>query len=240
MKSLKNIVFRILGITLVIIGILLIAYPIYTNYVSRRRQEELLSLWEEQEKFIQVSVIETSKEKTEDEKPEKETEEEKPEEETTELEVIELPELGEAFGTIEIPAIDLRGIIYEGTEKPILKNWPGHIVGTAIPGRVGTCAISGHRTTYGAPFNKLDELLTGDEIIIETNYGEFTYILSELKIVEPTDVYILEPTLYTRLILTSCHPKYSAAKRLIAFAYLEGYDPADYETKFLDKYEKLK
>ena len=122
MKSLKNIVFRILGITLVIIGILLIAYPIYTNYVSRRRQEELLSLWEEQEKFIQVSVIETSKEKTEDEKPEKETEEEKPEEETTELEVIELPELGEAFGTIEIPAIDLRGIIYEGTEKPILKN----------------------------------------------------------------------------------------------------------------------
>lgn len=231
MRSLKNIVFRILGIILVIIGILLIAYPIYTNYVSIRRQEELLSSWEEQEKLIQVSVIETPKEGTEEEKPENET---------TELEVIEPPELGDTLGTIEIPAIDLKGIIYEGTEKPILKNGPGHIVGTAIPGRMGTCAISGHRTTYGAPFNKLDELLPGDEIIIETNYGEFTYILSELKIVEPTDVYILEPTLYPSLILTSCHPKYSAAKRLIAFAYLEGYDPADYETKFLDKYEKLK
>jgi len=231
MRSLKNIIFRISAIILVIIGILLIAYPSYANYVSRRRQEELLSSWEEQEKLIQVSVVETPKE---------ETEEEKPEEETTELEVIELPELGEAFGTIEIPAIDLKGIIYEGTEKPILKNGPGHIVGTAIPGRVGTCAISGHRTTYGAPFNKLDELFPGDKIIIETNYGEFTYILSELKIVEPTDVYILESTLYPSLILTSCHPKYSAAQRLIAFAYLEGYDPADYETKFLDKYEKLK
>lgn len=231
MRSLKNIIFRISAIILVIIGILLIAYPTYTNYVSRRRQEELLSSWEEQEKLIQVSVVETPKEETEDEKPE---------EETTELEVIELPELGEAFGTIEIPAIDLKGIIYEGTEKPILKNGPGHIVGTAIPGRVGTCAISGHRTTYGAPFNKLDELFPGDKIIIETNYGEFTYILSELKIVEPTDVYILESTLYPSLILTSCHPKYSAAQRLIAFAYLEGYDPADYETKFLDKYEKLK
>lgn len=231
MKSLKNIIFRISAIILVIIGILLIAYPTYTNYFSRRRQEELLSSWEEQEKLIQVSVIETPKEETEDEKPE---------EETTELEVIEPPELGEAFGTIEIPAIDLKGIIYEGTEKPILKNGPGHIVGTAIPGRVGTCAISGHRTTYGAPFNKLDELFPGDKIIIETNYGEFTYILSELKIVEPTDVYILESTLYPSLILTSCHPKYSAAQRLIAFAYLEGYDPADYETKFLDKYEKLK
>lgn len=231
MRSLKNIIFRISAIILVIIGILLIAYPSYTNYVSRRRQEELLSSWEEQEKLIQVSVVETPKE---------ETEEEKPEEETTELEVIELPELGEAFGTIEIPAIDLKGIIYEGTEKPILKNGPGHIVGTAIPGRVGTCAISGHRTTYGAPFNKLDELFPGDKITIETNHGEFTYILSELKIVEPTDVYILESTLYPSLILTSCHPKYSAAQRLIAFAYLEGYDPADYETKFLDKYEKLK
>jgi len=224
MRSLKNIIFRISAIILVIIGILLIAYPAYTNYVSRRRQEELLSSWEEQEKLIQVSVIETPKE---------ETEEEKPEEETTELEVIELPELGEAFGTIEIPAIDLKGIIYEGTEKPILKNGPGHIVGTAIPGRVGTCVISGHRTTYGAPFNKLDELLSGDEITIETNYGEFTYILSEIKIVEPTDVYILEPTLYPSLILTACHPKYSAAQRLIAFAYLEGYDPNDYETKLL-------
>ncbi|GAH74694.1 unnamed protein product, partial [marine sediment metagenome] len=158
MRSLKNIIFRISAIILVIIGILLIAYPTYTNYVSRRRQEELLSSWEEQEKLIQVSVIETPKE---------ETEEEKPEEETTELEVIELPELGEAFGTIEIPAIDLKGIIYEGTEKPILKNGPGHIVGTAIPGRVGTCVISEHRTTYGAPFNKLDELLSGDEITIE-------------------------------------------------------------------------
>lgn len=231
MRSLKNIIFRISAIILVIIGILLIAYPTYTNYVSRRRQEELLSSWEEQEKLIQVSVIETPKEETEDEKPE---------EETTELEVIEPPELGEAFGTIEIPAIDLKGIIYEGTEKLILKNGPGHIVGTAIPGKVGTCAISGHRTTYGAPFNKLDELFPGDKIIIETNYGEFTYILSELKIVEPTDVYILESTLYPSLILTSCHPKYSAAQRLIAFAYLEGYDPADYETKFLDKYEKLK
>ncbi len=231
MRSLKNIIFRISAIILVIIGILLIAYPTYTNYVSRRRQEELLSSWEEQEKLIQVSVVETPKEETEDEKPE---------EETTELEVIEPPELGEAFGTIEIPAIDLKGIIYEGTEKPILKNGPGHIVGTAIPGRVGTCVISGHRTTYGAPFNKLDELFPGDKIIIETNYGEFTYILSELKIVEPTDVYILESTLYPSLILTSCHPKYSAAQRLIAFAYLEGYDPADYETKFLDKYEKLK
>ena len=231
MRSLKNIIFRVLAIILVIIGILLIAYPTYTNYVSRSRQEELLSSWEEQEKLIQVSVIET---------PEEEIEEEIPENETTELEVIEPPELGDTFGKIEIPAIDLKGIIYEGTEKPILKNGPGHIVGTAMPGRIGTCAISGHRTTYGAPFNKLDELSPGEEIVIETNYGEFTYILSELKIVEPTDVYILEPTLYPSLILTSCHPKYSAAKRLIAFAYLEGYDPANYETKFLDKYEKLK
>ena len=224
MRSLKNIVFRISAIILVIIGIILIAYPAYTNYTSRGRQEELLSSWEEQEKLIQVSVIETPKEETEDEKPE---------EGTTELEVIEPPELGDAFGTIEIPAIDLKGIIYEGTEKPILKNGPGHIVGTAIPGRVGTCVISGHRTTYGALFNKLDELLPGDEITIETNYGEFTYILSEFKIVKPTDVYILEPTLYPSLILTTCHPKYSAAQRLIAFAYLEGYDPNDYKTKLL-------
>ena len=86
---------------------------------------------------------------------------------------------------------------------------------------IGRCTISGHRTTYGAPFNRLDELEDGDLIYLETiNDDLLTYTVTGIEIVRATDVWILEGTEKKELVLTTCHPKYSAARRLVIIAEL--------------------
>lgn len=101
-----------------------------------------------------------------------------------------------------------------------LKKGPGHYPGTALPGGSGNAAIAGHRTTYGAPFFRVDELEAGDPIFITIRGGRYRYDVSELKIVAPEDAWVLEPTEDNRLTLTTCHPRYSAAQRLIVVAQL--------------------
>ena len=90
-----------------------------------------------------------------------------------------------------------------------------------MPGEIGRCVISGHRTTYGAPFNKIDLLEIGDLIYLETKNGFlFTYSVTDTQVVRPEDVYILKGTIKKELLLTSCEPKFSGARRLVIFAEL--------------------
>ena len=90
-----------------------------------------------------------------------------------------------------------------------------------MPGETGRCVISGHRTTYGAPFNKVDLLEIGDLIYLETKNGFlFTYSVTGTQIVRPEDVYILKGTIKKELLLTSCEPKFSGARRYVIFAEL--------------------
>lgn len=130
------------------------------------------------------------------------------------------PDLGEALASIKIPRIDLEKVVVEGVGVEDLKKGPGHYPGTAMPGEIGNAAIAGHRTTYGAPFGRLDELEAGDPIVLATRSGEFRYEVTESKIVSPEDVWVLDPTPDGRLTLTTCHPRYSAAQRLIIVAVL--------------------
>jgi len=96
---------------------------------------------------------------------------------------------------------------------------PGYYISSALPGEEGTCLVAGHRTTYGAPFNRLGELEEGDEIIIETEGNEkFTYIVTGMEAVLPTDMSVLENTDYPSLVLSTCTPKYYATRRLIIYA----------------------
>lgn len=129
-------------------------------------------------------------------------------------------ELGDAIAQLEIPKLDLDKFIIEGVGVEDLKKGPGHYPGTALPGGSGNAAIAGHRTTYGAPFFRLDELEAGDPIFITTPGGRYRYDVSELKIVGPEDAWVLDPTEDNRLTLTTCHPRYSAAQRLIVVAEL--------------------
>jgi len=130
---------------------------------------------------------------------------------------------------ISIPSIELEWVSYEGADSKTLEQGPSHIEETPLPGDIGRCAISGHRTTYGSPFLRVDELRYGDLIYLETIGGEiFTYVVTGQNIVNPRDVYVLEGFYKKELLLTTCHPKYSAAKRLTIIAELVNLYPLEW------------
>jgi sortase A len=130
------------------------------------------------------------------------------------------PDLGSGIAIIEAPSIGLRWVVVEGVGVADLKKGPGHVPGTALPGDGGNMVISGHRTTYGAPFYRLDELADGAMIRLISARGTFEYAVTEQRIVAPTEVSVLAPTQDTRLTLTTCNPKFSAKQRLIIVAGL--------------------
>ena len=128
---------------------------------------------------------------------------------------------GKPFGEIKIPAIGVDFVVFQGTDEGDLAKGPGHYPTTALPGQGKTIGIAGHRTTYLAPFNKIDSIDVGDEITLEMPYADFTYKVTSTKIVDPTDVQIVDDVGRERLVLTACHPLYSAAQRYAVFADLE-------------------
>jgi sortase A len=127
---------------------------------------------------------------------------------------------GDAYAVLRIPAIGVNAAVVQGTELEGLKKGPGHYLETADPwNRRGTVGIAGHRTTYGAWFWSLDELRPGDRIRLVTSRGTFDYELDRLRIVAPTAHEVLDTTRKPTLVLTTCHPRFSAAQRLVAFAH---------------------
>lgn len=125
---------------------------------------------------------------------------------------------GQAIGRIKIPHIHANYVMVEGTDESSLAKGPGHYPATPFPGMFGTVGVAGHRTTYLAPFNKLDQLRKGDEVIIEMPYATVTYRVELTRIVLPTALWVTKTVGYNRLVMTACHPKYSAAKRIAVFA----------------------
>ena len=127
---------------------------------------------------------------------------------------------GAAVGRIEIERIDGDFVLVNGTAGEDLRKGPGIYDDVPFPGAPGTTAIAGHRTTYGAPFRRIDNLERGDEVVVEMPYGRFTYAVERTRIVAPTEVSVIEPAGHDRLVLSACHPLYSAAKRIVVFARL--------------------
>jgi sortase A len=115
-------------------------------------------------------------------------------------------------------------VVVQGTDTATLQKGPGHYTATPIPGQHGTVAIAGHRTTYLAPFRRINEIRDGDEIRVEMPYAAFTYTVEKHEIVDPSEVGIIKPVGYPRLVLTACHPLYSAAQRWAVFAKLNRID----------------
>jgi sortase A len=125
---------------------------------------------------------------------------------------------GQAIGRLKIPHIHANYVMVEGTDAASLRKGPGHYPTTPLPGMRGTVAVAGHRTTYLAPFNKLDKLRKGDRVRLEMPYAIVTYRVEGTRIVKPTAVWVTRRVGYDRLVMTACHPKYSAAKRIVVFA----------------------
>lgn len=133
---------------------------------------------------------------------------------------------GEAFGRIELPTLDRDYAVIEGTDQGSLHQGPGHYPETGLPGQPGTVGIAGHRTTYLAPFRTIDQLERGDEIVVEMPYARFVYRVQKQEIVEPAQTEVVDDVGYPRLVLSACHPLYSAAQRIIVFARLDEVRPA--------------
>jgi sortase A len=132
---------------------------------------------------------------------------------------------GDAIGRIEIPAVEVKDYVVEGTETGNLRKGPGHYPETPLPGERGTAAIAGHRTTYGAPFRDIDDLKRGNVIKLDMPYGRYVYRVERTMIVDDSDFSVLRKVRYDRLVLSACHPLYSAAQRVIAFARLVRREP---------------
>jgi len=127
---------------------------------------------------------------------------------------------GRPVGRIRIPAIGLNRVVVDGTDGASLRTGPGHYPATPLPGAHGTVAIAGHRTTYGAPFRRIDRIRPGQTITVDMPYGRFAYRVERTRVVAPTATWVTQRVSYDRLVLSACHPLYSAAERIVVFARL--------------------
>jgi LPXTG-site transpeptidase (sortase) family protein len=127
---------------------------------------------------------------------------------------------GKAIGRIVIPSIDVDVVMvegdYEGTSETYLKVGPGHWPETPFPGQGGSFVVSGHRTTWGAPFFKLNELQPGDEIELVLPYAVVRYTVTRVFVVAPDDIEVVADQGKEQVSLVACHPIYSAKQRIIA------------------------
>jgi sortase A len=145
-------------------------------------------------------------------------------------------ERGDPIGRIRIDRIGLDMVVIEGTDTNGLRRGPGHYMeaddigradqgdGSAFPGQGSTIGIAGHRTTYLAPFRRIDQIRDGDEMVLEMPYGTFTYVAEKHEVVSPQATRVIRDVGHERLVLTACHPLYSAAERYVVFARLTDID----------------
>lgn len=195
MKSFVN---ENLGKLLIGAGCAVIAGGIFMKAASMHRQKQYLNEYLAYAKQLEDSILDS---------------------EEAEEESDSAPLLSEegVLGILSIPKINLEAAVVEGTENEQIKTAIGHFSKTANPGEEGNCSLIGHRNyTFGQFFNRLDELEAGDEISIQYGAGLYTYEVTETFVVEPEEVWVLEPVEDKRMItLITCTPIRKATHRLI-------------------------
>jgi sortase A len=129
---------------------------------------------------------------------------------------------GETLAKLKIPRLDAELYVIEGDGPRELRRGPGHLAGTALPGEKGNCVIAGHRDTH---FRVLKDIREGDDIVLQTDSGQYLYRVRKMHIVSPENTTALRPTTTSALNLITCYPFYyvgSAPKRFVVEAQLAG------------------
>jgi sortase A len=121
---------------------------------------------------------------------------------------------------IEIAAIDVDKPVYQGIDWEQLKKGVGQVIGSAVPGQTGNLVLAAHNDIFGEIFRDLDELAPGDEIVVSTERQAYTYVVREIRIVEPTAVEVMEPTNFASITLISCYPYRVNTKRIVVLGDL--------------------
>lgn len=121
---------------------------------------------------------------------------------------------------LQIPAINVDAPIFQGDDWNQLKKGVGQHIGSALPGLNGNLVLSAHNDIFGQIFRYLDKLEPGDEIIISTERQTYTYVVRDIQVVDPTEVWVMEPTEHASSTLISCYPYLVNNKRIVVFADL--------------------
>ncbi|TDD93875.1 class E sortase [Actinomadura rubrisoli] len=138
------------------------------------------------------------------------------------------PAKGEVIGKIGIKRIGLKARVLRGISRGQLQKGAGHYPGTAFPGREGNTVLLGHRTTWLAPFRRINELRRGDPIVLRVGRTSYVYKVKATRIIRPTDRRALEAVPFKRestphgryITLITCHPKGSDRQRLVVVGTL--------------------
>ncbi|MFO7294556.1 MAG: class D sortase [Clostridia bacterium] len=227
---------HILGAILVVVGLSIIIYGLYIRYDTLHTQRKIIQQFENIAQKIdeadksanntRVDVIasevnnttdganDITAESTAEGEANNDLDSSNIEQHTDDI-LLEIDGIN-VIGIMEIPKIDLKVAVAEGTDKKTLKKAVGHFEGTAMPGEAGNFAVAGHRSyTYNEFFNRLDEVEVGDEIKVKTTKGEFVYEVTDIFVVEPHEVWVLDPTPDPTITLVTCTPIRVATHRLI-------------------------
>ncbi|GMU78841.1 MAG: hypothetical protein AMXMBFR46_16350 [Acidimicrobiia bacterium] len=212
-------VIRGIGKALITVGILILLFVAYqlwgTGIYTARAQNRLQSQFED---ALRTSSLPSTTVTTAPVPPEVAT--------TTTTTTVPPPPPsvpdGDAIAHLVVPKVGIDAYVVQGVDESDLRAGPGHYPATPLPGQSGNASIAGHRTTYGAPFGELDGLEPGDRIRVTTLQGSFEYSVYEKFVVSPSALDVLDPdpARAATLTLTTCHPKYSAAQRLVVKADL--------------------
>lgn len=210
-RSQKPTLSKKIGFFLIVIGLLIALYPVFTMAYGRYKQSLVLRHAEEQMK------AERNKVKLEKDRDSK---------------LMETTPVGKAgawpITKIIIPKLGVEQIVQEGITADILKQSPGHYPKTVNPGQTGWCAIAGHRITFSAPFDRLNEMNQGDRIILETVEARFVYLFESIVTVPDTANLDMPRTTKANVILTTCEPKTGSSHRLIVRGSLAPYPVSHY------------
>ncbi|HEX6166769.1 MAG TPA: class E sortase [Acidimicrobiales bacterium] len=126
-------------------------------------------------------------------------------------------------GTLELPSVGVAQPLHEGVTLTAINRGPSHWPGSAMPGQLGNVVVAGHRTTYTQPFHDLDRLAPGDPLVFRMTDGSvWTYELTSTEIVGPDAMHIVDQAPEHTATLFACHPKGSAAQRIVAHFRLAG------------------
>ena len=226
---------RRIGMVLAGLGVLVVAYAatvvlwrdpatdLYARWKQHTLSEALDEAFAEQEPIVAAPVSEPGAEPTDEEL----LAAEKLAVARAANELHAKLKLGKALGRLTVPRMGLKTVFVHGTRwGPDLSQGPGQFTETSLHGVGRTMASAGHRTTFGAPFRDIDDLRRGDPITVELPYATFRYRVFEHEIVDSDDWSIIRDRGFDALVLSACHPLYSAEQRWIVYARLVQVDPA--------------
>ena len=132
---------------------------------------------------------------------------------------------GDPVGRLIVPRLGLKTIVVNGTGHDDLTKGPGRELHTFMPGENELIYVAGHRTTYLAPFAKIDSLKPGDPVTFVLPYGTFHYQITGHRIVDAHDLSVLQSHHREQLVLQACHPRFFATHRYLAYARLVRVEP---------------